>query len=115
MIKQLIDFKPIFDLIGFNFLVVHIFKISFVVKPAYYPITLKFCWFNRNTRPITTPWIFCRMIAKTMNHRVMVNIHDHLFQIRFIVDSLSLKWTFKQVAMSGITFVKSFCTGIKKL
>jgi len=38
-----IYFEPIFNLIDFNFLVVQVFKISFIVEPTNYPFTLEFC------------------------------------------------------------------------
>ncbi len=91
------------------------FKIGLVVEPSNDLFSVQFGRFYRNASEVTAPGILHRMIAKTVMHRVIVDVKNHLFQISFIFNDLSFKRPFKKAAVATVAFVESLCIRIKQL
>jgi hypothetical protein len=99
----------------FRFILMHIFKVILITKPFHYLITYEPGGLIRWAGQVTAPAISKRMDTKTMMDWVVVDINQNTGQVNRVINQLTFKRTFKQVAMAVVAFVEGLCIGIKQV
>ena len=45
---------------------------------------------------VATPWVFDRVLAKAMMHRIAININNEVLKVGFVFDEFTFKRTFEE-------------------